>query len=703
MVEAGLPALRQDLKLLPGPHDEDGAPRWLLYDSVRNCYFTLAESALDLIRYWLPGATADAMSVDLENRKLFYDASEIRAFADFLIANNLVAARSKEASDYFAKQNGDRRKGVWSWLLHNYLFVRIPLLRPDPLLSKIAPKLSWLFSPKTHWILLFLGLLGALLVLRQWDTFSSTFLYFFSFEGMMLYALTLVVVKSAHEFGHALVAHRLGCRVASMGMALLVMLPVLYTDTTDAWKLRSRRDRLRIVTAGVKTELYLALFATFMWAVLADGPWRSAAFFVATTSWVTSLLVNISPFLRFDGYYALSDLLGIENLQQRAFALGRWQLRRFFWGIDDPLPEPLPRSRAKVLTVYAWSVWIYRFFLFLGIALLVYHFFFKVLGILLFAVELIWFIVMPVVKELKIWRERHADFRFTPLRLLGWALPVIAVIFAILPLPVKVSVSAVMKAEHSQYMFSPEAAQVDKLYVDIGEQVQAEQLLLRLKAPELENSIRQALEELNLAKLKLTRQAASLEEKVQQANNRERIRQLQMQLDGLRDRQKLLEIRAPYSGYLSEMEILRPEQWVAKDQLLLTLVALENFKIEGFVDEHDLNLLTSGSTGTFISNSGEDESVPVILREIDISAVTSLPYPELGSGSGGSVAVRYTDNKLVPQTAHYRISVSLDKLPNAEKEFLRQPGILVLQGKKQSWLWRQCKRIISIAFRESGF
>src|SRR5690606_11708462 len=124
-----------------------------------------------------------------------------------------------------------------------------------------------------------------------------------SLEGFLLYGLTLVLVKSAHELGHALVSQRLGCRVASMGVAFLVMFPVLYTDTTDAWKLQSRRDRLRIVTAGVRTELYLALIATFLWGVLPDGSLRSAAFFIATTSWVTSVLVNISPFMRFDGYY----------------------------------------------------------------------------------------------------------------------------------------------------------------------------------------------------------------------------------------------------------------------------------------------------------------------------------------------------------------------------------------------------------------
>ena len=98
----------------------------------------------------------------------------------------------------------------------------------------------------------------------------------------------------------------------------MVMLPVLYTDTTDAWKLRDRSARLRIVSAGVRVELFLALIATFVWGIMPDGIVSSIAFFVATTSWVTSVLINISPFLRFDGYYAFSDLIGVENLQQRA-------------------------------------------------------------------------------------------------------------------------------------------------------------------------------------------------------------------------------------------------------------------------------------------------------------------------------------------------------------------------------------------------
>src|SRR6185312_12324657 len=62
-----------------------------------------------------------------------------------------------------------------------------------------------------------------------------------------------------------------------------------------------------------------------------------------------------------------------------------------------------------LLLSYAYACWIYRFTLFFGIALLVYHLTFKLLGLFLMAVEIGWFIARPIVAELRVWTRRlHA-------------------------------------------------------------------------------------------------------------------------------------------------------------------------------------------------------------------------------------------------------------------------------------------------------
>ena len=132
--------------------------------------------------------------------------------------------------------------------------------------------------------------------------------------------ITLIFVKSLHELGHGYIAKYFGCRVSAIGIAFLVFFPFLYTDTTDAWRLRNHRERLIINFAGILTELHLALIATFLWAILPDGGLKSVTFFIATTSWISSLAINVSPFMRFDGYYVFSDWLKAEILQPRSFA-----------------------------------------------------------------------------------------------------------------------------------------------------------------------------------------------------------------------------------------------------------------------------------------------------------------------------------------------------------------------------------------------
>lgn len=697
-----IPALRDNLRLLPGTPDEDGAPRWLLYDVVRNKYFAISERAVALIRYWQPRTDIEHFLGLLHQQNVDVDIEELHAFIKFLTANNLVLARDREGCAGLYQQGAGSRVGVWKWLLHNYLFIRIPIVRPDFFLDKYLSSFSFVFTPLFHLTVLFLGFLGILMVIRQWDEFWSTFLYFFSIEGAFVYGFTLALVKCAHELGHAVVAKKYGCRVASMGVAFLVMFPVLYTDTTDAWRLRSRRDRLKIVSAGVWTELYIALVATFLWAILPDGPAKSAAFFLATTSWITSLLVNISPFLRFDGYYAFSDLIGVENLQQRAFELGRWKMRRLLWGWQDPIPEPMPKYRVRLLFFYAWATWLYRFFLFLGIALLVYHFFFKVLGIFLFVVEILWFIAMPVSREVGIWFKRRKDFRLTRKRSAFFSCLFFLMIIAVFPFSVDVSLPAVVRSEQHQVLYPSESALVSAFYVDDGSRVRQGDLLLVLHSPDLEYEVDKTRQDIAMEHVRLSRQASSLEAKSEHAVTARRLQQLERYLRGLEERKNKLSITAPFSGSLDILEPLHAGRWINKEQPLFSLKQDSGYLVEGFVSELDYRALSKGDRAVFIADRG-DIRIKLTLNDIELSAIPFLPYPELGSDFGGHIASkRMQGDRLVPEQARYKVLFDHngDDTTNIEG---RMAGVIVVEGKRRSWIGYQLKRIFSVLIREAGF
>ena len=121
-----------------------------------------------------------------------------------------------------------------------------------------------------------------------------------------------------------------------------------------------------------------------------------------------TLTVNLNPFSRFDGYYFVSDALGIENLQSRALAYTGWACGRVLFGSIEAAPEALGRHRAIGFVGYGVLVWVYRLGLYTGMAALAYKFLFAAAGLLTMAFELWVFVVKPLVRKAGGWWSLRA-------------------------------------------------------------------------------------------------------------------------------------------------------------------------------------------------------------------------------------------------------------------------------------------------------
>jgi len=698
------PYLREDLRLLEGASQEDGSPGWLLYDPLRNCYFDLGLTAFRLLKHWRGGEKADHVLERVQSTGLNVTQTELDGFMKFLVGNRLTVARGTEGVRQLTRDRAQAQQRWFNWLIHHYLFIRIPLVRPDAWLGRALPWVAPLFNGRLRRLIHVLGCIGLLLALRQWQEFQSTFLYFFSWDGLALYGVTLFFVKAAHELGHAFVAKRRGCRVASMGIAFLVMFPFFYTDTTDSWRLRSHRERLSIVLAGMLTELHLALIATFLWSVLPDGPARSAAFFVATISWVTSLAINLSPFMRFDGYYALADWLRAKNLQPRAFALGRWKLRECLFGLGERPPEPLPNGRRRIFIFYAWTTWVYRFFLFIGIALLVYYFFFKALGIVLFVVEIAWFILLPMRRELQEWWKRRALFNWNRRSVMTVMLLLVLFLLGAVPWRSTLPLPAVLEVEQFTHLYSPEPAQVIEIRTQAGAHVAQGDALALLESPDLAHEASLVKRRLAWIKTRIDRRGGSREDlQFVLVLQRERAEQESM-LAGLKARMEQLTVRAPFAGKVTQLKILRPGQWVSRTDLLVALVAPSNHQVIALAPETDLNRITVGAEASFIPSDGQTAVVALQVVSVDEAAITTLPYLALASTHGGTLATRQLDQEgahLRPEQALYRVVLEpVDPVTPANWQL---PGIVHVNGRPRSWLTNLARQFAAVLVRESGF
>lgn len=699
-----LPVLRNDLHLIEGPVALDGSPTWIIVDPIRNKFFSIGWLAFQLLSRWTVGKASLLIDKIKQESSLEVEHKDIQSMLTFLYANSLTLDPATGSSNAYYEQYINSKPNFIMWLIHNYLFIKIPLVKPTQFLRRTLVYVEPFFSTTTMWLIVLLGITGLYLVGREWDSFTSTFLYFFNFQGLIFYFISLFFIKSLHELGHAYTATRYGCKVPTMGIAFLVMFPILYTDTSDTWRIKSARQRVHVGAAGMVVELYIACLATFCWGFLPDGIFKSAAFILATTGWIMSLAINLNCLMRFDGYYILSDLLGIQNLQKRAFEVGKWKLTELLFDLGLKSPEALPVSMTRKLYIYAWSVAIYRFFLFIGIAVLVYYKFFKLLGIILFLIEILWFIVMPVFNIMQGWWEMRSSIIKRKRFYISATIFLLLIVAIIYPWNTSIRVPAVFQSQEKTTLYATLPGYIENNLMKIGDVVKKGDVLMKLVSPELEHDIEMTLKEIDILRLQAKRIAASSEEL---SNIQVIVQQLQesrSKLKGLYEEQNKFIIRAPIDGIIFDLETsLLQGRWINPTLAIATVVQTDEPFFEGVVFEADLARIKLHATAKFIPDNAQLDTIWGYVADIEQSNLNSLQLPLLASIYGGQVPVQFNDEQqLVPEKSAYKVRFSVSPVEHIKVDKVVR-GVVHIEGKAESFLKRFYKMVASILIRESGF
>lgn len=699
-----LPRLREELDLLPGPALADGQPSWTMHDPVRNQFFRIDWPTLEILQRWDMDDPAQIAADVSAHTTLSLDAEDVVQVAQFLVQHQLVQNTAADAPRKMAEQLARIQGTPLNWLLHHYLFFRIPLLKPDAWLTRWLPVARWFGGKTFAWLSGLALFVGLVQVLRRWDVFSASLVDTFNFEGLLAYGAAIFVVKLLHELGHAFTAKHHGCRVPAMGLAFLVMWPVAYTDTNETWRLTNRFHRLRVASAGILTELVVAAWATLAWALLPAGGLQSAAFVLATTSWVATLAINASPFMRFDGYFILMDALDMPNLHGRSFALARWKLREWLFGLGDAPPEHWPRGTAAGLIAFAWATWLYRLVLFLGIAVLVYHFFFKLLGIFLFLVEIVWFVAKPLATELKVWRELWPRIRTQARsRKSVWA-ALAVVLLLVLPWPGRITASAVLRPQEAWPVFAPSGARIEAMPFQHGAVVPADRVLLELYVPELASRERSLQARREQQRWQAGASAFDEDMRKRWKVAEQTLVTTEAELQGVQAERHQYAPVAPYEGrFLQADPDLVVGQWVNKKEALAVLVRQGSaWRVETWLDEDDVARVHVGQSARFFTDGASSHVLALTVSAVDRDAARVLPRRELASTLGGHVLTREKGGQLVPERAVYRVALDVQDMP-PDLQQLAWRGQLVLHADWQSPLSRYARQAIAVLVREAGF
>lgn len=160
-----------------------------------------------------------------------------------------------------------------------------------------------------------------------------------SVADTLFVALLVALSYLLHEFGHTTACQRFGVNPGEIGFGFYWLFPVSYANVSSAWGLR-RNQRAVVDIGGLYFQL---LFISGLMLLSIFHPQRLLT--TAILLCELSLLPNLDPFIKMDGYWLLSDLTGVSNL---SLIFKDWMSGR------NERSQSLPASSRRILTVYSW-------------------------------------------------------------------------------------------------------------------------------------------------------------------------------------------------------------------------------------------------------------------------------------------------------------------------------------------------------------
>lgn len=211
------------------------------------------------------------------------------------------------------------RKGIWP-------FLECGTLISPHVVAALSTKLTWLYRWPAFAIIALLSLASHAAVYRGVPR------HFLLPHGAALVIVVLCLASIvAHELGHAAALRHFGAQPGRIGFGLYILLPALFADVSLVWRL-PRRQRYVVDLGGVYFQQIA--FLLFAGLALASGSSECLAVCFAID---TMSIVALNPIFRFDGYWLLTDWLGLGNLQGLALTYLKHLLLR-----------PAERSRARL-------------------------------------------------------------------------------------------------------------------------------------------------------------------------------------------------------------------------------------------------------------------------------------------------------------------------------------------------------------------
>ncbi len=542
---------------------------WIVKDPVKLKYFRLEPEQYELLQLLDGKKNLDEILAEFRRKcpTQRRTRSQIQQMALDLYQQGLAWSTRPGQGAAMNHRGGVQRWQQTKQTLKNVLFIRLPSFDPTWILNVGYGLAKWSFHPGVviwaltmiiySWVFMLAhateigNRLPALESLTTWQCTVSLW-------------LVIGITKIFHELGHAFACRHAGGECHGIGIAFLVFSPCLYCDVSDSWTLRSKWQRMGIGLAGIYVELLIAAFAFFGWWHSQPGGFNQICFLTFVVSSISTLLFNLNPLLRLDGYYILADWLEIPNLRQKADK----SLYNIFLGLCLGIyleTERLPVKTKLFFVLYSIASTIYKALLVFVICWILY----AMLKPLRLEYSGLAVGVLSAVCGAAAWarrirksaRQHHSQYgTLNRIRPCVSALLVVGLLVAayLIPIPIPLKTTLQLEYANSQHVYAAANAQLAAIHVQPGQSVCAGQLLLELFNFDETERLNQLLTKKKIQEIEL-RKHKILVDAQQSAIAAENLQSINSEIADLQTQLQRLQVYANRDGVIVEPSIRRPD------------------------------------------------------------------------------------------------------------------------------------------------
>lgn len=593
----------------------------------------------------LDGETTFAEALTITAQQLgatALDQSQATEVLTWLLDNNLATLVSEQSTVAIRPKATQKRGMFQDW---NPLGVRVRLCEPDRLLTHLIRSVGWFYSVPATVIAIVVMLTAVCMLVGHRDRFMASSTQIFSPINWAWMMGCWLALKVIHEFSHGLACKRYGGVVREMGVMFVLFAPLAYVDVTSSWRLSSKWQRIHVAVAGIYIELWVAAVAGIVWCYTDSELLSHLLYNLIISASLSTLLFNVNPLMRFDGYYILSDLLEIPNLYTEATRAVGDLVRYIFLGRRVVRPIRSGRVRLWILA-YGVAASLWRISVSVSL-LLVASVMFRGAGVVLAAASVLVWVVRraPVIA-----RELRQCFYVNRLAV-GRAAVVatglgatLVVVFFYVPNPAIGTAPGIVDYRDLAVIRSGVAGFVAKLHVEDGQLVQPGDVLLELRNDDVSNQYHELLHQMEQSRIR--HQMAIERHEITEAQVELRDRQaLQQKLTEKQREYDSLTVRAEVAGRVVAPRLATMQGAFVQQGVELVSIGNESEKeLILSIGHNEVEQALAAIGSALDVRVGSRGKMTGSLKSVEPRASRSLTHPALSASAGGPLSVRQTED-----------------------------------------------------------